>query len=250
MVTAPIAPRIPTTRIHHDRVFTDPYEWLRDKDSPEVIAHLEAENAHTDDALARLQPLRERIFEEIKGRVRETDLSVPATRRLVVLRTLHRGQAVRRAVPGADDGSRRLDSSAERRRRCAGRAGSARRERRGRSAMSSSRSAPSASDARRTRMLWGVDLAGDERYTVRVRDIATGERASRSPRGDLIGGASFTARRQVHRVLDRRRCVAPGSACGCTASARPAARTMWSCSTRRTNRFWVGPASRAATSSS
>src|SRR5690606_41233260 len=50
---------------------------MRDKSSPEVIAHLEAENAYADARLAHLEPLRERIFEEIRGRVRETDLSVP-----------------------------------------------------------------------------------------------------------------------------------------------------------------------------
>jgi oligopeptidase B len=58
----------------------DPYEWLREKESPEVIAHLEAENAHTDAETAHLEGLRERLFQEIKGRVQETDLSVPTRR--------------------------------------------------------------------------------------------------------------------------------------------------------------------------
>ncbi|MEV4667049.1 S9 family peptidase [Microbacterium sp. LWO12-1.2] len=80
MTDAPIAPRRPTSRTHHGDTVDDPYEWLREKDSPEVIAHLEAENAHTDAATAHLEGLRERLFQEIKGRVQETDLSVPTRR--------------------------------------------------------------------------------------------------------------------------------------------------------------------------
>ncbi|WP_210478914.1 S9 family peptidase [Naasia sp. SYSU D00948] len=77
MSRAPVAKRVPVIREHHGHAFADPYEWLRAKDDPEVIAHLEAENAHTEDQLSALEPLRERIFEEIKSRVLQTDLSVP-----------------------------------------------------------------------------------------------------------------------------------------------------------------------------
>lgn len=75
--SAPVAPRRPTTRTHHGDTVTDDYEWLRDKESPEVVAHLEAENAHTEAELAHLAGLRQRIFDEIKERTLETDLSVP-----------------------------------------------------------------------------------------------------------------------------------------------------------------------------
>jgi oligopeptidase B len=74
----PVAKRVPTSRSHHGDTVVDDYEWLRNKDDPEVLAHLEAENAYTEESLAGLEPLRERIFEEIKGRVRQTDLSVPS----------------------------------------------------------------------------------------------------------------------------------------------------------------------------
>ncbi|WEK59549.1 MAG: S9 family peptidase [Candidatus Microbacterium colombiense] len=80
MTDAPIAARRPTPRTHHGDTFEDPYEWLREKDSPEVLAHLEAENTHTQDETAHLEELRERLFQEIKGRVQETDLSVPTRR--------------------------------------------------------------------------------------------------------------------------------------------------------------------------
>ncbi|MFE3102740.1 S9 family peptidase [Nocardia tengchongensis] len=76
-VVAPIAKRVPTERVHHGDVFIEEYEWLRDKENPEVIAYLEAENAYTEAQTAKLGPLREKIFEEIKGRTQETDLSLP-----------------------------------------------------------------------------------------------------------------------------------------------------------------------------
>jgi len=77
----PTADRRPTTTEHHGHVRTDDYEWLRDKDAPEVLAHLEAENAYTRERTAHLADLRQTIFDEIKARTRETDLSVPTRSR-------------------------------------------------------------------------------------------------------------------------------------------------------------------------
>ena len=77
MSVSPIAPRTPTTRLHHGDEFVDHYEWLRDKDDADVQAHLENENAYTESSTAHLADLRENIFQEIKGRTRETDMSVP-----------------------------------------------------------------------------------------------------------------------------------------------------------------------------
>lgn len=80
MTDAPLAARRSTLRTHHGDTFDDPYEWMRAKDSEEVIAHLEAENAYTDAQTAHLAALRTKLFEEIKARVQETDLSVPTRR--------------------------------------------------------------------------------------------------------------------------------------------------------------------------
>ncbi len=77
---APVAKRIDTRRVHHDDEFVDPYEWMRDKSDPEVIAHLEAENAHVEEVTSYQEPLRQKIFDEIKSRTKETDLSVPLRR--------------------------------------------------------------------------------------------------------------------------------------------------------------------------
>ncbi|MBU3705690.1 MAG: S9 family peptidase [Mycobacterium sp.] len=80
LVSAPVPKRIGVSRTHHDDVFVDHYEWLRDKSDPEVIAHLEAENAHVEAQTADQEPLRQMIFEEIRSRTKETDLSVPTRR--------------------------------------------------------------------------------------------------------------------------------------------------------------------------
>ncbi len=77
---APVAKRVEAKRVHHDDVFLDPYEWMREKSDPEVIAHLEAENAHVEEQTAHQEPLRQKIFDEIKARTKETDLSVPLRR--------------------------------------------------------------------------------------------------------------------------------------------------------------------------
>jgi oligopeptidase B len=74
----PFASRIPVQRRQHGDTFTDDYGWLAEKDNPEVIAYLNAENAYTDDMTAGLAGLRDTIFAEIKARTQETDLSVPA----------------------------------------------------------------------------------------------------------------------------------------------------------------------------
>ncbi|HEX9580184.1 MAG TPA: S9 family peptidase [Gemmatimonadales bacterium] len=58
-------------------VRTDPYYWLRERENPQVIAYLEAENAHTEAVMARTKPLQERLFQEIRDRIKQTDETVP-----------------------------------------------------------------------------------------------------------------------------------------------------------------------------
>src|SRR4051812_23855119 len=77
----PVADRRPVTTQHHGRSRTDEYDWLREKDAPEVTAYLEAENAWTAASTDHLAGLREAIFGEIKARTKETDLSVPSRNR-------------------------------------------------------------------------------------------------------------------------------------------------------------------------
>lgn len=77
---APRAKRIPVTRDLHDDAFVDDYGWIRDREDPDTIAYLHAENAHTEQATAHLEPLRTLIFEEIRARTQETDQTAPARR--------------------------------------------------------------------------------------------------------------------------------------------------------------------------
>jgi oligopeptidase B len=73
----PVAKRVPTERTHHGDTFVDEYAWLAAKDDKETIAFLEAENAYTEALTAGQAVLRDAIFDEIKSRTKETDLSVP-----------------------------------------------------------------------------------------------------------------------------------------------------------------------------
>jgi oligopeptidase B len=80
METPPQAPQRPhiLTTFGHDRV--DPWYWLREREDPEVRSYLEAENSYTDNVLAPLEGLRATLFEEMKARILETDMSVPSRR--------------------------------------------------------------------------------------------------------------------------------------------------------------------------
>ena len=61
----------------HGDVRVDNYYWLRDRENPEVIAYLEAENAYAEKVMADTSELQETLFEEIKGRIKPNDESVP-----------------------------------------------------------------------------------------------------------------------------------------------------------------------------
>jgi len=76
-IPPPVAPRIPVTRTHHGDTVTDNYEWMRDKTSERVLDHLRAENAYAESRMQHLEPLRERIVGEIRSRTQETDMGIP-----------------------------------------------------------------------------------------------------------------------------------------------------------------------------
>ena len=177
--TAPVPPRAvrrPHARTHHGDTIEDPYDWLRTKDDPEVVAHLEAENAYTEARTAHLAPLREQLFQEIKGRVQETDLSVPSRRGdwwyySRIVEGQQYGLQCRARVSSPDDWTPPvldpavpipgeevlLDGEAE--------------------AEGHEYFAIGALDVSddATRLLWSTDFDGDERYTVHVRDLGSGE---------------------------------------------------------------------------
>jgi oligopeptidase B len=76
----PQARRHVTSLTTHGDTRSDEYAWLREKENPETLSYLEAENAWTEQSFAHLSSLREELFGEIKGRIVETDMSVPVRR--------------------------------------------------------------------------------------------------------------------------------------------------------------------------
>lgn len=76
----PVAKVIPTKLEKHGHVRVDNYYWLRERDNPEVIKYLEAENQYTEAMMAHTQPLQEKLFQEFRTRIKQTDMSVPYRR--------------------------------------------------------------------------------------------------------------------------------------------------------------------------
>ena len=73
----PEAKQVPSVRTFHGDTFTDPYEWMRDKDSADLKSYVAAENAYTSARTAGLANLRKTLFDEFRSHVQETDMSVP-----------------------------------------------------------------------------------------------------------------------------------------------------------------------------
>jgi len=77
-VTPPVADKRPLLVERHGESFEDPYAWLRNRDDPDVKSYLEAENAYAEEALGATIGLQQRLYDEMLGRIKQTDLSVPA----------------------------------------------------------------------------------------------------------------------------------------------------------------------------
>ncbi len=174
-VAPPTAKQVPHERSYHGDAVIDEYAWLADKDDPDTIAYLTAENAYTDAATAGLDQLRDQIFAEIKARTQESDLSVPVRKGgwWQYSRTVEGqqyGVHCRRAVrpgevipPMAADGQP-LDGEEvllDGNQLAAGQGffalGALRPTRHWR------------------RLAYSTDFSGDERFTIRIKDLATGQ---------------------------------------------------------------------------
>jgi oligopeptidase B len=75
--TPPTVPKRPFTITRHGDEREDPYYWMMDREDESVLAHLRAENEFLSESFAELKPLEDELFEEIKSRIEETDISVP-----------------------------------------------------------------------------------------------------------------------------------------------------------------------------
>ena len=76
-VKPPVAQVVPKADTLHGDVRIDNYYWLREKTNPEVIEHLKAENAYTDAMMKNTVAFQEQLYNELVGRIKETDLDVP-----------------------------------------------------------------------------------------------------------------------------------------------------------------------------
>ena len=75
--TPPIAPKVPKVDTIHGAIVVDDYAWFRHRNNPAVIAHLNDENAYTESMTAGTRSLRDAVYAELVGRIKETDLTVP-----------------------------------------------------------------------------------------------------------------------------------------------------------------------------
>ena len=81
--TAPVPPMAPVEEHREERhgaTIIDNYYWLREKSNPGVIRYLEAENAYTEAMTRDLKPFQDALYQEMLGRIKQTDLTVPARR--------------------------------------------------------------------------------------------------------------------------------------------------------------------------
>lgn len=76
-VKIPKAKKVAKKFVEHGNERIDNYYWLNQREDKEVIAYLEAENAYTDAKMKHTETLQENLFQEMKGRIKQTDMSVP-----------------------------------------------------------------------------------------------------------------------------------------------------------------------------
>ncbi|MGB2171691.1 MAG: oligopeptidase B, partial [Flavobacteriaceae bacterium] len=76
-LTPPLADQNPYQHKIHSDIRMDEFYWLKERENPEVIDYLERENDYYKKSTKHLVPLQEELFEEMKGRIKEDDNSVP-----------------------------------------------------------------------------------------------------------------------------------------------------------------------------
>lgn len=76
-ITPPDVRPIPHTTVVHGDSLVDPYFWLNQRENPEVLNYLRAENTYAEAKLAHTKDLQAKLFEEMKGRIKEDDRNVP-----------------------------------------------------------------------------------------------------------------------------------------------------------------------------
>ncbi len=179
-VQAPIAKQVEHVWQRPTGPATDPWAWLRDRNDPDTMPYLEAENAYSDGWFAQHTALIDTIFSEIKARVQETDLSAPVRKDdwWYVTRTeegasyaIHcRGRSAQRATEHV-----LLDENAE--------------------AAGHEYFSVNAFDVnpQHSLLAWSSDTDGSEQYTMHLRDLATGIDRPEHLTGTTWGGTAWAA---------------------------------------------------------
>ncbi len=80
MSSFPIASKRPHEITLHDQTRIDNYYWMRDRNDPETLKHLRAESDYLEEITQHTKPLQEKLFSEMKARIKEDDSTVPAKR--------------------------------------------------------------------------------------------------------------------------------------------------------------------------
>ena len=186
----PPRPRKDPRRIEQlGRVRIDDYGWMKDENwqavlrdptvvNPEIRAHLEAENAYAKALLAPTEPLQARLFEEMKGRIKQDDSSVPSPDGPFDYYSRYESGAqhprhVRRPRGGQDDEQVLLDEESE----AAGKAYYA---------VDAAAHSPD-----HALYAWAADDQGSEYHRILIRDLATGEVLPGGPES-ASGGFAFS----------------------------------------------------------
>lgn len=171
MPTPPAASHVTAPRRHHGDEVDDPFSWLAERENSHVVAHLEAENAYADAVTADLAGLREQIFEEIRSRTKESDLSVPVAYRgwWYYTRTIEGSQyPLHCRVPAGEAGRPDVEAGPPPGEQVVV-DGNLEAGEGAYFALGASEVDPAGE-----RVAFAVDVEGDERFALTVRDIATG----------------------------------------------------------------------------
>ena len=170
----PAAPRRPHTVAIHGDAWSDPWYWLREQEDPATMEYLHAENAYTDAFLEPLKPLQDAIYNEIRGRIKEDDNTVPEKEGdyFYYVRYEEGGQyPIYCRKQGSEDGEERIllnvNELAEGR--------------------DYTRVGVFENSPDHRLIAYGVDFDGSEQYTIHVVDLDTGDTL-----GDVIPNAYYS----------------------------------------------------------
>lgn len=161
----PVAKAVPHTTTTHGDTRVDNYFWLRDRNNPDTIAYLESENRYMEAKMKHTEPLQKQLYDEMLGRIQQTDETVPVKRDRYYYykRTVEgRSYSIRCRKQGSLDSPEEIlldeNALAEGHKYC----------RVGNFSVSPNHQL----------LAYSVDFDGDEMYTIRVKDLRTGEHLS------------------------------------------------------------------------